>query len=76
MRLMVCIISSATAVGIATSCDPPSISHAAMQRTGRMRFPPAMREYDIASHMRSVWGTRDATDAASADSIGPSFDLR
>mmetsp|Transcript_34868 Transcript_34868/g.74342 ORF Transcript_34868/g.74342 Transcript_34868/m.74342 type:complete len:146 (-) Transcript_34868:73-510(-) len=73
---MVWIISRATAVGMAMSCVPPTISHAARQSTGRMRFPPAMREYPIASHILSVWGIRDFTDAARASSIGPFFDRR
>jgi hypothetical protein len=35
-----------------------------------------MREYAIDSHILSVCGMRDLTDAANASSIGPILDLR
>mmetsp|Transcript_9077 Transcript_9077/g.15595 ORF Transcript_9077/g.15595 Transcript_9077/m.15595 type:complete len:244 (+) Transcript_9077:826-1557(+) len=44
MRLIVWIISSAHAVGMATLESSVNISHAAMQSAGRMRLPPASRE--------------------------------
>ncbi len=48
-RRTVWIISVAQAVGMAASIEPPSISAAARVRMGRMRFPPAIREYRIDS---------------------------
>ncbi|KAH0450003.1 hypothetical protein IEQ34_020695 [Dendrobium chrysotoxum] len=44
MSDMVWIISTAQAAGKARLSSPPTSSHAAMQRAGRMRLPPARRE--------------------------------
>jgi hypothetical protein len=71
MRDMVWIISNAIAVGRATrwasSRVGANISAAARHRTGRTRFPPAMREYRIASLTRSVLG--GSTEATVSSSI-------
>jgi len=71
MRDIVWIISRATAAGI-DACQFPSpanISHAARHSTGRIRFPPAMSEYFIASTIFSVCGSRHGTDSSSAFSM-------
>lgn len=60
-------------------CCPSSllnISHAAIQSTGRIRLPPAKSEYDIASHILSVWGIFDFTESANAASIGATLEVR
>jgi hypothetical protein len=44
MRLIVCTISIAHAVGIAAAAVPPTISHAARHSAGRTRLPPASSE--------------------------------
>lgn len=64
MRDMVWIISTAQADGIAMGWAPPTSSQAAMQRMGRTRFPPASREYRIASWI--LTGARSKTAASSA----------
>lgn len=45
MSDMVCSISIAHAVGMACAMFPPTASHAARQRHGRTRLPPASSEY-------------------------------
>src|SRR5580700_278121 len=40
--------STAQASGMADASLPPTVSHAARQRTGRMRLPPAKMEYRMA----------------------------
>ena len=45
MRDMVWMNSIAQAEGSACSMWPPTSSHAAKQRAGLTRFPPAKREY-------------------------------
>ncbi len=76
IKLIVWIISRATAVGMACSCFPPNISHAAIQRTGLIRFPPAMREYPMDSQILSVSGIVDFTDASRAFSISSFLERR
>jgi len=53
IKLIVWIISSAHAVGMTTSCAPPTISHAAIAKHGRILFPPASKEYLMDSCKRS-----------------------
>lgn len=50
---------------MAASLVPPNISQAARQRTGRIRFPPAIREYRIDSEIKSVMGGSRLTQVAS-----------
>jgi len=73
IKLIVWIISRATAVGMATSSSPPNISQAAKQRTGRIRFPPAMSEYRMDSEIRSVCGSGLTTDSSNAFVIAGCF---
>ena len=65
IKLIVWIISKAAAVGMAASLLPPNISQAARHKTGRTRFPPAMREYLIASEIKSVMGGSILTQVSS-----------
>lgn len=76
MRLIVCIISRATAVGIATFSLPPNISQAAKQRIGRIRFPPAINEYFIDSMIFSTLGLVAVRDSSRAFSTIVFFDSR
>jgi len=71
MRDMVWIISSAHAVGMATSMVPPMSSQAATQRQGRMRLPPASSEYLMDSCRRS--GYISGTESERACSMAAFF---
>mmetsp|Transcript_19346 Transcript_19346/g.49217 ORF Transcript_19346/g.49217 Transcript_19346/m.49217 type:complete len:263 (-) Transcript_19346:437-1225(-) len=53
MRLMVCTISMAHAVGMAAWMSPPTSSQAARVSAGRTRLPPASREYRMDSRRTS-----------------------
>jgi hypothetical protein len=68
---MVCIISMAHALGMATSRLPPNISQAARHNAGRMRLPPASREYRM--DLVTVSGYATGQAASSASFTWPAF---
>jgi hypothetical protein len=73
MSDMVWIISRPTAVGLATSMEPPNISQAAKHSIGRTRFPPAISEYRIDSTIKSVSVHEETSEASNAASVYTRF---